>query len=242
MKQEGGGRIKVLIIEGSSEVVETVGLCFRLRWSGAEIISTELGKNGIEMVATEKPDIVILDVGLSDMDGFEVLRQIRSFSNVPLVILSERDGEMDKVKGLELGADDYVVKPFSHVELLARVKAVLRRSQITEHQEEEDLFITSKLKINFTRREVIKDGKIVKLTPTEYDILHLLVKNEGRVLTRRMLLEKVWGSEHTDAEDYLSVYMQRLRRKLEDDFTEPQMLITERGVGYKLVNPNGGLS
>jgi two-component system KDP operon response regulator KdpE len=145
---------------------------------------------------------------------------------------------MDKVMGLELGADDYMVKPFVPAELLARVKAVLRRSQMPELKEDEKPFINSKLKINFATREVIRGEEPVKLTPTEYDLLCHLVKNEGRVVTHRMLLEMVWGPGCTDAVDYLRKYIQRLRGKLEDDPANPKMFLSERGLGYRFISLN----
>jgi two-component system KDP operon response regulator KdpE len=187
------------------------------------------------MVETESPNIVILDLGLPDIDGFEVLRQIRAFSNIPLIILTVRSGEMEKVKGLELGADDYILKPFAPAELLARVKAVLRRSQMPELRGDEKLIIAGKLSINFATREIMREGKPIKLTPTEYNLLYQLARNAGRVLTHQTLLEKVWGSEYMDSAEYLKVYIQRLREKLEEDPSNPKMLLSERGVGYLFV-------
>jgi len=142
---------------------------------------------------------------------------------------------MDKIKGLELGADDYVVKPFSHMELLARVKAVLRRSQMPELRGDEKPFVHGKLKVDFSSREITVGSNPVKLTPIEYNLLYQMIRNEGRVLTHRFLLEKVWGEEYTDATDYLKKYIQRLRQKLEDDSENPRLIVTERGVGYKLM-------
>lgn len=227
--------MKVLVIEDNPEIVQSVGLVFELRWPGVELVSASEGQKGLELVETEFPDIVILDLGLPDIDGLDVLRQIRSFSNVPLIILTVRGEEIDKVKGLELGADDYIVKPFAPAEFLSRVKAVVRRTQTVEPQVDEKPFIRGKLRIDFGAREVTIAKRPVKLTPSEYNLLYHLVKNEGRVLSNQFLLERVWGPEYTAETEYIKVYIQRLRDKLEEDPRHPTMIISERGVGYKFV-------
>ena len=229
--------MKALIIEDAADIVETISLCFELRWPEVEVISTPEGKKGLTLAETESPDIIILDLGLPDSDGFEVLKSIRSFSNVPIIIVTVRGDELDRVKGLELGADDYVTKPFSHMELLARMKAVLRRTRLPELQAEEKHFHSPRLTIDFATRTVTVNGQPVRLTPTEYNLLHYLVLNAGTVLTHWALLEKCWGEEYTDSPEYLKVYIQRLRNKLEEDPSNPQLLISERGVGYKFVSP-----
>jgi len=229
--------LKVLIIEDAPDIVETISLCFELRWPGVKVISTPEGSKGLTLVETESPDVIILDLGLPDMDGLEVLKDVRSFSNVPIIIVTVRGDEMDRVRGLELGADDYITKPFSHMELLARIKAVLRRTLIPELKAEEKSFYSPRLTIDFATRTVTVNGQPVRLTPTEYSLLHYLVLNEGAVLTHRALLEKVWGKEYTDSPDYLKVYIQRLRNKMEEDPGNPQLLISERGLGYKFVRP-----
>lgn len=229
--------MKALIIEDAPDIIETISLCFELRWPEVEVISTAEGKRGLTLAETESPDIIILDLGLPDSDGFEVLKSIRSFSNVPIIIVTVRGDEMDRVRGLEMGADDYIIKPFSHLELLARMKAVLRRTSMPELQAEEKHFHSPRLTIDFAARTVTVNGQPVRLTPTEYNLLHYLVLNEGIVLTHWALLEKVWGEEYTDSPEYLKVYIQRLRNKLEEDPTNPQLLISERGVGYKFVRP-----
>ncbi len=227
--------MKVLVIEDSSDIVEAVSMCFELRWPDSEVIYTDKGRRGITMVKDNLPDIVILDLGLPDLDGLEVLKEIRSFSNVPVAILTVRDAEVDKIRGLEMGADDYITKPFSHVELLARVKAILRRTQIPEHETGPKIFYSSKLTIDFTRRTVTVDKQPVRLTPTEYNLLYYLVLNPNITLTHQALLEKVWGEEYIDAPEYLKVYIQRLRNKIEEDPSNPQLIISERGIGYKFV-------
>jgi len=229
--------VKALIIEDAPDIVETISLCFELRWPEVEVVSTPEGKKGVTLAETESPDIIILDLGLPDSDGFEVLKSIRSFSNVPIIIVTVRGDELDRVKGLELGADDYITKPFSHLELLARMKAVLRRTRMPELKAHEGHFHSPRLTIDFATRTVTVNRQPIRLTPTEYKLLHYLVLNEGTVLTHWALLESVWGEEYTDSPEYLKVYIQRLRSKLEEDPTNPQLLISERGVGYKFVTP-----
>ena len=226
--------MKVVIIEDDPEIVEAVSLCFDLRWPDVEVLSANEGIAGLNLIEQETPDIVMLDIGLPDIDGFEVCRRIRLFSDVPLVMLTVRDQEFDKVKGLELGADDYITKPFSHVELLARVKAVLRRSTMPQLEEDQEPLSLGKIRIDFASHEVRVDGAEIKLTPTEYNLLQLLARNAGRVMPHRILLERVWGPDYVDSTDYLKVYIQRLRVKLSDDPQEPKLFISERGVGYKL--------
>jgi DNA-binding response OmpR family regulator len=227
--------MKVIIIEDDADVVEVVAMCFELRWPDATVLSSGEGSKGMNLAREESPDIVILDLGLPDMDGFEVLRQIRSFSDVPLIVLSVRDQKIDIAKALELGADDYITKPFDHIELLARVKAVLRRAGVLEFKEGAKSFQSSNLQINFDDREVLVNGKPVKLTPIEYNLLCHLARNANHIVTHQSLLEKAWGKEYMDASDYLKVYIQRLRAKLGDNPRAPGLILTERGVGYKLV-------
>jgi two-component system KDP operon response regulator KdpE len=229
--------LKVLLIEDAEEIVDTIALCFELRWPGVNIISTAEGGQGLTLAETVSPDVVILDLGLPDMDGFEVLKEIRAFSNVPVIIVTVRGEEIDKIKGLELGADDYITKPFSHMEFLARIQAVLRRASVSESKVKEKPFHSSRLNIDFATRTVLVDGQPVKLTPTEYNLLHYLVMNADTTLTHRALLEKVWGEEYLDSPEYLKVYIQRLRNKLEVDLKKPQLIISQRGIGYKFVKP-----
>lgn len=229
--------MKVLLVEDSKEIQEAISLIFELHWPESEIVIADEGSQGITLTEKESPDIVVLDLGLPDVDGFKVLKEVRDFSDVPIIILTVRGEEIDKVRGLELGADDYIVKPFSHMELLARVRAVLRRSHIPELKEAEKPIVLPNLSIDFASRTVIKGGKKIKLTPTEFSLLQCLARNEGKVLTHHALLNKVWGEEYTDSSEYLKVYIQRLRDKMEDNPSNPQILISERGVGYKFVKP-----
>ena len=229
--------MKILIIEDAPEIVDTISLCFELRWPGAVIVSTPEGKEGIALSETLSPDIIILDLGLPDMDGFDVLKEIRAYSNVPIIIVTVRGEEIDKVKGLEMGSDDYVTKPFSHIELLARIQAVLRRSNVINVKPNQKAFQSSRLTIDFKARIVLIEGQPIKMTPTESNLLYYLAMNPNTTLTHRALLEKVWGEEYTDSPEYLKVYIQRLRNKIEADPSNPEILITQRGVGYRFVPP-----
>jgi len=229
--------MKVLVIEDDPGIIEVVSLCFQLRWSGTALISATNGAKGLELVETESPDVVILDIGLPDVDGYQVLREIRRFSDVPVIMLTVRSEDTHIARGLELGADDYITKPFSHIELLARVQAVLRRSQGLSVSEDERPFSAGKLSVDFARNEVLLDGKPVKLTSTERKLLYYLIRNEGRILSHESLLAKVWGETYIDARDLLRVHIQHLRQKLEDDTESPNIIVTEHGMGYKFVRP-----
>jgi len=229
--------LKVVVIDDSPEIIEVVSLCFQLRWSNADLSSASTGSEGLELIEAESPDIVILDIGLPDMEGFEVLREIRRFSQVPVIMLTVRAEDTDVARGLELGADDYITKPFSHIELVARVQAVLRRSQGTTVSSGERPFSSGKLFIDFTGNEVKVNGKSVKLTSTELKLLYLLVRNEGRLVTHEGLLSKVWGETYSDARDLLRVHIQHLRQKLDDSVESPNIIVTEHGMGYKFIRP-----
>ncbi|MEW6143350.1 MAG: response regulator transcription factor [Chloroflexota bacterium] len=230
--------LKVLMIEDNPDIVESVSLVLRLRWPEAHLTGAAEGGQGLTMARSQSPDLIILDLGLPDMDGFKVLEDIRNFTDKPIIILTARAGEMDKLKGLETGADDYITKPFSHTELLARMRAVLRRAERFKFEGGVKPFITQYLTIDFANRVITRESQPVKLTPTEYNLLTYLVMNEGTVLTHRALLEKVWGEQYFDATDYLKVYVQRLRNKLERDPSSPEMFLTERGIGYKFIRPS----
>jgi DNA-binding response OmpR family regulator len=233
--------MKILLVEDSIEIVNTISLTFKLSWDDVVLITANSGEKGIEMAESENPDIVILDINLPDMDGFEVLRDIRFFCEVPVIILSVRDAEVDKVRGLEMGADDYITKPFSSLDLLARVKAVMRRTGAQRHEETDSPpFVTPRFTINFTNREVIIHGKHVHLTPTENKILWYLVRNEGRIVTQEALQRSVWGRTDYIDPSTIKKYIYQLRIKLDDTSQTPQTLLNERGVGYKFVKPKKG--
>ncbi len=231
--------MRVLLIEDNTEIIETVSITLKLRWPEVTLISSFLGKEGIELAKKELPEIVLLDLGLPDIDGFQVLQSIRDFSDVPVVILSVRGEEADKIRGLELGADDYIVKPFSPGELLARLKALLRRSQMLETSEGVDSKLSTpsikgKLRIDFTSQEVSIGDKLLRLGPREFDLLKCLVTNEGKVVSNQTLLEMVFP-ENKDDVRFLEVYMSKLRDKLELSPDNPEMLLNEGGMGYKFV-------
>ncbi|MEE8121182.1 MAG: response regulator transcription factor, partial [Anaerolineales bacterium] len=180
--------------------------------------------------------LILLDVMMPDLDGFETLRLIRDTSTVPVIMLTAKGGEEDRVRGLELGADDYITKPFSPRELVSRVRAVLRRTEMPGQSVHDVIQVDNRLKIDFDRREIWVDGELVKLRPTEFRLLYHLVKNAGWVVPHEQLLAKVWGYEYRDETHYLRLYVNYLRRKLEHDPSNPKYIITERGVGYRFVD------
>ncbi|MFC1906342.1 response regulator transcription factor [Chloroflexota bacterium] len=231
--------MKILLIEDNSEIVDIVIITIQLRWPEVTLISTFLGNEGVELTKTEQPDLIILDLGLPDIDGFQVLSQIRDFSDVPVAILTVRGEEMDKIKGLELGADDYITKPFSPGELLARMKALLRRSSMsqTTGNGDDKLSVPSikgKLRIDFTSGEVSIGDRLLKLSPREYELLHLLVTNEGVVLSKHALLKKVFPDQGEDTR-FVDVYINKLRGKLGENPEEPRMILNDGETGYKFV-------
>lgn len=229
--------MRILVVDDAPDVIESVRLGFTLQWREVEVLGADAGERGLDLVEHERPDLVLLDVGLPDIDGYEVLRQIRAFSDVPVVMLTARDDTLDLVKGLELGADDYVTKPFNHLELLARVKAVLRRLDMPAPAARVPSFQSGELEMDFARQELRVAGRRVELTPTEYKLLYHLIRNAGYVLTHGTLLAKVWGREYVDEVDYLRVYVRRLREKLGDHSDEPRYIRTERGLGYRFLAP-----
>ncbi len=229
--------MRILVVDDEPDVVESVRLGFTLQWREVDVVGAADGESALNTIEMERPDIVLLDVGLPGMDGFEVLREIRAFSDVPVVMLTARDDAMDKVKGLELGADDYVTKPFNHLELMARVKAVLRRHDMPAPSTRAPSFRSGDLEVDFGRQEARLHGERLDLTPTEYKLLYHLVRNAGHVLQHGTLLAKVWGREYVDEVDYIRVYIRRLREKLGDDPDHPRYIRTERGLGYRFLAP-----
>jgi len=229
--------MKILVVDDEPDVIESVRLGFTLQWREVEVLGAGDGTRALDLVEHERPDIVLLDIGLPDLDGFEVLRQVRAFSDVPVLMLTARDDTLDKVKGLELGADDYVTKPFNHLELLARVRAVLRRLDMPAPSSRAPSFRAGDLEVDFARQEARLAGRSLDLTPTEYKLLYHLVRNAGHVLMHGTLLAKVWGREYVDEVDYLRVYVRRLRAKLGDDPDHPRYIRTERGLGYRFLAP-----
>jgi two-component system KDP operon response regulator KdpE len=223
--------MKVLVVDDEPDVIKVVAMSFRMQQPAWEVISAHEGPEALELVERERPSVVLLDIGLPEMNGFEVLRAIRLFSDVPVIMLTVRDDELSKVQGLELGADDYVTKPFSHLELLARVRAVLRRTQSLPLVHEQP-YLSGDIQVDFARRNVTVRGQPVALTGTEYRLLYHLVRNAGQVMAHEALLARVWGREYTDEISYLKSYINRLRNKLERDPHSPEYILTEYGVGY----------
>ncbi|MDD4930248.1 MAG: two-component system response regulator KdpE [Gallionella sp.] len=201
---------------------------------GYQVIEAKTGKQGMIEAATRKPDLIILDLGLPDMDGVEVIKGIRAWSAVPIIILSARSLENDKISALDAGADDYLVKPFSAGELLARIRVALRHVSSAANGEEEGVFSVDELKVDMIHRKITVSGAEVHLTPIEYRLLSVLVKHAGKVLTHRLLLREVWGPNYVERAHYLRIYMGTLRHKLEKDPARPRFLLTEVGVGYRL--------
>ncbi|HEY8448170.1 MAG TPA: response regulator transcription factor [Thermomicrobiales bacterium] len=225
--------MKILVVDDAEEVIEAVTISFTLQWRETEVIGATDGETALEMIERDPPDIVLLDVMMPGMDGHETLRRIRAFSDVPVIMLTAKDGVLDKVKGLELGADDYVTKPFDHLELLARVKALLRRLAMPQPSSHAQTFTDGRLTIDFARQEVTINGEPVALTPIEYKLLYHLVRNAGHVLRHETLLARVWGAEYVDEVDYLRAYIRRLRLKIEENPETPRLILTERGLGYR---------
>jgi len=214
-----------------------------LQFDGYEVIAASDGQAALEQIEAHSPDLVLLDIMMPRMDGFTVTQRVREFSAVPIIILTARGQDQDKIHGLDLGADDYLTKPFSVEELLARVRAVIRRSQLSaDAHGPHGLSATTtigELEVDYVQHLVTMCGREVSLTPTEYRILAYLAQNAGRVVTQDLLLEHVWGLEYAGESHMLQVNINRLRRKIEDDHTHPRYLLTKVGVGYLLTNPLG---
>jgi DNA-binding response OmpR family regulator len=221
----------ILIVDDELRIRDFVRMNLEL-----EHYRVEEAGNGIEALEKVRdllPDLVVLDVSMPEMDGFEALRHIREVSTVPVIMLTVRQSEADKIRGLDLGADDYLAKPFSPPELLSRIRALLRRSLMAPPARKTQIVVDSDLAIDFSRREVIVRGEKVVLRPTEYRLLYHLVSNAGRLLTHETLLSKVWGREYRDESHYLRLYITYLRQKLEKDPAHPKYILTERGLGYR---------
>ena len=227
--------MKVLVIDDAPDIAEVVELCFELRWPGTTVLSAGDGASGLELLRSQGADMVVLDIGLPGDDGYKVCREIRRTSQVPIIMLTVRDQDTDIARGLEAGADDYVTKPFSHIELLARAHAVLRRARMPLQEADEPPLTSGNLSVDFARRLVEVDGRPVKLTPVEFQILTHLVKNAGRVVHHGALLRAVWGPTQLRTTNHLKVHIQHLRHKLGDERPSPKMIVTEWRVGYRFV-------
>ncbi len=224
----------ILVVDDEERMARFIRL--NLEHDGFQVIEAYRGMQAVQLIRDRMPDVVILDVMMPDLDGFEVLQLIRETSQVPVIMLTARGEEDDRVRGLELGADDYVTKPFSPRELVSRVRAVIRRTEQGATTGEGIIEVDEHLKLDFSRREIWLDGELVKLRPTEYRLLYHLVQNAGWVLTYDQILSKVWGYEYRDEPHYVRLYVNYLRQKLEKDPANPVYILTERGVGYRFVD------
>ena len=232
--------MRLAIIEDDPEIMEVVSIAFETAWPGSQIVSAPNAVEGLELVKNETPDVIILDVALpeGDSSGFDLCKEIRTFSEVPIIMVTARTREVDIVRGLELGAADYLTKPFSSVELLARTRAVLRRVQVGPLGAQSHPFISKELSVDYDNREVLVHGEPVKLTPTEYKMLCYLVRNPRQVLTNQAILDEVWGQEYRNSNGLVKAHVQRLRKKLKDNLQDPRLIITERGRGYRFAGAN----
>ncbi len=219
----------VLVVDDELQIRRFLRIA--LEANGYRVYETATGREAIQEAARTRPDLVILDLGLPDMDGLEVLRRLREWTSTPAIILSVRDADRDKVAALDAGADDYLTKPFSLEELLARLRVAQRHAQPGDNQL---TFRAGDVTVDLAHRQVSKGDEPVKLTPTEYALLRLLIRHAGKVLTHRQILKEVWGPEYMDETHYLRVYFAQLRQKLEDDPARPRLILTEPGVGYRL--------
>ncbi len=227
-------RRRILVVDDEPRMIHFIRL--NLEHDGFEVYEALSGTHALAQLRDQMPDLVLLDIMMPDLDGFETLRMIRDLSSVPVIMLTAKGEEEDKVRGLELGADDYITKPFSPRELVSRVRAVLRRTELPAPSQHELIIVDDYLKIDFDRREIWVDDDLVKLRPTEYKLLYHLVQNAGWVVPHEQLLAKVWGYEYRDETHYLRLYINYLRQKLEKDPSTPQYILTERGVGYRFVD------
>jgi DNA-binding response OmpR family regulator len=229
--------MKILIIDDDSQILDALSVGFQLQWKDAEVFSAADGETGLSLFFDRLPDVVLLDIGLPAKNGFEVLQEIRKASDVPVIILSARGHESDQVRGLELGADDYVVKPFGYMALIARIKAVLRRAEMPPPLRSTPDFVSGDLAINFEDATVTLRGKPVRVTPLEYKLLCQLVRNQGRLMPHETLINRIWGEDYGATTDHLKVFISRLRSKIEVG-DGPRMIETERGLGYRFVGPH----
>jgi two-component system KDP operon response regulator KdpE len=224
--------MKVLIIEDEKSIIDAINVAFEFRWPDAQLIASITGKKGVLLVRKESPDIVILDLNLPDVSGFDVLKEIREFSTVPVIILTVRSDDEDMLKGLEAGADDYIIKPFNYMTLLARVRAVLRRTEAIPFVGKHDNAVNARIKIDFVNQKVKVDNRLIKLTPVEYKLLALLIKNRNQIVPYNKITDEVWGKEYAGQTENIRICVRRLRKKLQD--SPPNMIINKRSSGYML--------
>ncbi len=226
---------RVLVVDDEPRMIGFIRM--NLELEGYQVLEAHDGLEALEIIRTQLPDLVLLDVMMPQLDGFETLRMLREFSSIPVIMLTAKGEEDDKVYGLELGADDYVTKPFGSRELSSRVRAVLRRAEMPSASPEQAVLrVDDRLSVDFNRREVIVDGEHIKLRPTEYRLLYHLIENAGWTVPHEQLLAKVWGYEYRDETHYVRLYVNYLREKIEEDPSNPRYILTERGVGYRFVD------
>jgi DNA-binding response OmpR family regulator len=225
---------RILVVDDEPRMIHFIRL--NLEHDGFEVSEAASGSQALAQLRDRLPDLVLLDVMMPDLDGFATLSMIREISSVPVLMLTAKGEEDDRVRGLELGADDYITKPFSPRELVSRVRAVLRRVEAPGAPAHEVIQVDDRLKLDFDRREIWVDGELVRLRPTEFKLLYHLVQNAGWVVPHDQLLAKVWGYEYREETHYLRLYINYLRQKLERDPANPQYILTERGVGYRFVD------
>ncbi len=226
---------RVLVVDDEPRMIGFIRM--NLELEGYQVLEAHNGIEALEIIRTQLPDLVLLDVMMPEPDGFETLRMLREFSTIPVIMLTAKGEEDDKVYGLELGADDYVTKPFGSRELSSRVRAVLRRAEMPSASPEQAVLkIDDRLSVDFNRREVIVKGEHIKLRPTEYRLLYHLIENAGWTVPHEQLLAKVWGYEYRDETHYVRLYVNYLREKIEEDPSNPKYILTERGVGYRFVD------
>ena len=228
--------MKILVVDDDPQILDAVTVGLQLQWQDSTVIPARDGEAGLQAFYENDPDVVVLDVMMPRRNGFEVLQEIRRVSDVPIIMLTARGEDTDQVRGLEAGADDYVVKPFSHLALLARIKAVLRRADLPQPNRTMPDFQAGDLAISFQNHQVTLRGEPVNLTPVEYKLLYHLVRNAGRLMPHEALLDRVWGADYGATTDHLKVYVSRLRAKLETP-GQPHLIETERGLGYRFVRP-----
>lgn len=224
----------ILVVDDESRMVRFVRM--NLELEGYQVTEAGTGMEALDRVRDELPDMVLLDVMMPEMDGFETLERLREISTVPVIMLTVKGDEEDRIRGLELGADDYITKPFSPRELASRIRAVLRRAEMPSPVSKTSLRIDDRLEIDFRQREVIVEGERIRLRPTEHRLLYHLVNNAGWIMTHEMLLSKVWGYEYREETGLLRLYITYLRKKIEPDPGQPRYILTERGVGYRFVD------
>lgn len=226
---------RILVVDDEPRMIGFIRM--NLELEGYQVLEAHNGLEALESIRTQLPDLVLLDVMMPELDGFETLRMLREFSSIPVIMLTAKGEEDDKVFGLELGADDYVTKPFGSRELSSRVRAVLRRADMpTASPDQAVLKVDDWLSVDFNRREVIVNGEHIKLRPTEYRLLYHLIENAGWTVPHEQLLAKVWGYEYRDETHYVRLYVNYLREKIEEDPSDPKYILTERGVGYRFVD------